>query len=173
MLVIAYFIVAMPFKVMTVIPGFTDIRPVTLFGPLYALFYGIPGCVIFALMNLVMDALANELAWSSIAGLISNFAGPFFIYYYWKKLARSKPLLKTLGNILHYCIVIIAVALLEAVIIAPSVAAFYPDVDIKLFFITVTLNTSLFPIFFGIPLTILIQEELGFKQIVLDGNGRR
>ena len=56
-------------------------------------------------------------------------------------------------------------AVLEALIITPSVAVFYPDVNWKLFFVTVTLNTSLFPILFGIPLMILMQEELGFKQI--------
>ena len=56
-------------------------------------------------------------------------------------------------------------AVFEAAIITPSVAIFYPDVDWKLFFNSVVLNTALFPILFGIPLTILMQEELGFKQI--------
>ena len=42
LLVFVYLIVAAPFKVMEVIPGFADIRPVTLLGPIYALFYGIP-----------------------------------------------------------------------------------------------------------------------------------
>ena len=80
--VFVYLIVAAPFKVMEVIPGFADIRPVTLLGPIYALFYGIPGCVIFAVMNLVMDIVSGDLAWSCIAGLLANFAGPFFILYY-------------------------------------------------------------------------------------------
>ena len=165
LLIIAYLIVAVPFKVMGVIPGFTDIRPVMLLGPIYALFFGIPGCIIFALMNLVMDAVSGGLAWSSIAGLLSNFAGPFLFLYYWKRVAKTEPHLKTMGNIVHFCIVIIIMAVLEALIITPSVAVFYPDVNWKLFFVTVTLNTSLFPILFGIPLMILMQEELGFKQI--------
>lgn len=166
LLIVAYFVVSGPFKVMEVIPGFADIRPVTMLGPIYAIFFGVPGCIIFALMNLVMDALSNSLAWSSIAGLLANFAGPFFIYYYWKKLSKTKPHLRTLGNALHYCIVVILMAALEALIITPSVAAFYPDVNWKLFFISVLLNTSLFPIFFGIPLSILMKEELGFKPVV-------
>ena len=167
-LIIAYIIVALPFKVMQIIPGFTDVRPVMMLGPLYALFYGIPGCVVFALMNLVMDAVAGELAWSSIAGLVANFAGPFLVLYYWKKISKTEPHLKTFGNILHYCIVIIIMAALEAAIITPSVAVFYPDVDWKLFFISVVLNTALFPILIGIPVTILIQEEFGIKQISLE-----
>lgn len=164
LLVLAYFIVALPFKVLEVIPGFSDIRPVTMFGPIYGLFYGIPGCVIFAVMNLVMDAVAGNLAWSSIAGLLANFAGPFLITYYWKRLSGTPLHLKTHGNILRHSIVLIIAAVLEAAVITPSVAVFYPDVDRMLFFLTVVLNTSVFPIFFGIPLMILMQEELGFKQ---------
>ncbi len=164
LLVFVYLIVAAPFKVMEVIPGFADIRPVTLLGPIYALFYGIPGCVIFAVMNLVMDIVSGDLAWSCIAGLLANFAGPFFILYYWKRLSREDLHLRTMSNIMKHSVLIIFSAVLEAVIITPSVAFLY-DVDWKLFFISVLLNTSAFPILFGIPLTVFIQEELGFKQI--------
>ena len=165
MLVIVYLILAVPFKVMEVIPGFADIRPVTLLGPVYALFYGVPGCIIFAVMNLVMDFVSGGIAWSSIAGLLANFAGPFLIMYYWKMKAKKTLHLRTMGNIGHYCLTLIIAALLEALIITPSVAAFYPDVNWRLFFVSVFLNTALFPILFGIPFIILIQEELGFKQI--------
>jgi len=168
MLIIAYLVLAVPFKTMQVIPGFTDIRPVMMLGPIYALFYGIPGCIIFSLMNLFMDIVSGELAWSSIAGMLSNFAGPFLLYYYWNKVSKTRPHLRSIGNIIHYSIALVVVAVIEALMITPSVAFFYPDVDAKLFFITVVLNTALFPMFVGIPLTILIQEELGFKQIVLE-----
>jgi hypothetical protein len=40
-LLIVYLIVAIPFKVMSVIPGFTDIRPVTLLEPVYGIFFGV------------------------------------------------------------------------------------------------------------------------------------
>ena len=166
MLVIVYFIVAMPFKVMTVIPGFTDVRPVMMLGPVYALFYDLPGCVVFALMNLVMDALSGELAWSSIAGLISNFLGPYLILCYWKRRPGIRLHLRTVGNIIHYSIVITVTAIFEAAIITPSVAAFYPEVDWLMFFTVVVLNTALFPILFGIPLMILMKEELGFESVI-------
>ena len=165
-LVFMYLLVAVPFKVMEVIPGFTDIRPVTLLGPVYALFYGLPGCVIFAVMNLVMDAVSGQLMWSSIAGLIANFTGPFLILLYWKKVASVRPDLRSLGNVFHYSLILILAAVLEAVIITPSVALIYPDVSWPVFFISVVINTAVFPVFFGIPLMILMQEELGFKMIV-------
>jgi len=43
------------------------------------------------------------------------------------------------------------------------VALVYPEVDAFLFGLTVLLNTAGFPIVFGIPVMILMQEELGFK----------
>ncbi|MBR2524433.1 MAG: hypothetical protein IKE53_08375 [Clostridiales bacterium] len=165
-LVIAYLLVAIPFKVMEVIPGFTDIRPVTLLGPVYALFYGTPGCIIFAIMNLVMDAVSGQLMWSSIAGLLANFAGPFLFLLYWKKVANNGPYLRTPGNIIHFSVILFLKAILEAVMITPSVALIYPDINWMVFFVSVVANTSFFPILFGIPLIILMKEELGFKMIV-------
>jgi hypothetical protein len=164
MLILTYLILAVPFKVMSVIPGFTDIRPVTMLGPIYALFYGVPGCTIFAVMNVVMDAVSGELMWTSIPGLIANFVGPFLILIYWKRFAKTAPRLKKLGNILHFSLTLILAAVIEAAIITPWIAILYPNVDWMLFFMTVTINNSLFAIVFGIPLIILMKEELGFKQ---------
>ena len=164
MLIIVYLILAVPFKVMSVIPGFTDIRPVTILGPIYALFYGVPGCTIFAVMNVVMDALAGELMWTSIPGLIANFVGPYLFLVYWKKYAKTAPRLKRIGNILHFCLTLIIAAVIEAAIITPWIAVMYPDVDWMLFFVTVTLNNSLFSIVFGIPLIILMKDELKIKE---------
>ena len=164
LLIVFYFLVAVPFKVMEVIPGFADIRPVTLLGPIYGLFFGLPGCIIFALMNLVMDILSGGLMWSSIAGLIANFMGPYLITVYWNNVSKNELTLRTAGNALKYCATVILAAVLEAVIITPSVAFVYFDINWKLFFITVVCNTAIFPIIFGIPLIILMQEELGFKR---------
>ncbi len=37
-----YLGVAVPFKVMSVIPGFADIRPVLMLNPVFGIFFGIP-----------------------------------------------------------------------------------------------------------------------------------
>lgn len=159
----AYFILAIPFKVMSVIPGFTDVRPVQMLGPVYGLYFGIPGCIIFAVCNLIMDIISDSLRWSSIAGLLANFIGPFLIMYYYTRISKGGLDLKRAVKILEYIIVLFLTALLEAIVITPSVIYAYPGVDWKMFMITVILNTSLFPIIFGIPLIILMQEEMGFK----------
>lgn len=164
---ILYFLIAVPFKVLSVIPGFTDIRPVTLLGPIYAVFFGVPGCTVMALGNLVMDAVSNSLRWSSIGGLIANFLGPYVIYLYWTRRAKRPFSLKR-GSLLLQCVgIIIVSAIVEAVIITPMVAAVYPDVNAGLFAVSVLLNTSAFPIFFGMPAMMVMQEELGLRPMPL------
>ena len=46
--------------------------------------------------------------------------------------------------------------------VAPAVALVYPEVDAAFFTRVVFGNTAVFPIVFGIPLAILMQEEFGF-----------
>ncbi len=164
-LIIVYLILAIPFKALTIIPGFSDIRPVTLLGPIYALFFGIPGCSIFALMNIVMDAISGGLMWSSIAGFAANFIGPFLILLYWTKYSKTPLHLKKPGNIVHFSLTLTIVAVIQAAIITPFVALLYPDVDWLLFFGTVVFNTAVFPIVLGIPLILLLREKMGLKQI--------
>ena len=165
LLFFVYFLIAVPFKVMEIIPGFTDIRPVTMLGPIYAVFFGIPGCIIMAVGNLIMDVLSNSLRWSSIAGFIANFAGPFLFYLFWVRWSKTPFSLKTGRSILKHVGVIILSAILETAIITPVVFLIYPVVDARLFALSVLLNDTLFPVVFGIPAMILLQEELGLDPI--------
>ena len=160
-LVLIYFLTAIPFKVMGIIPGFSDIRPVTILGPVYAIYYGLPGCLVMAAGNLVMDLISNSLRWSSIGGFAANFAGPFLIYLFSVQLAKKPFQMKRAGQILKYTGVVCLSAILEAVIITPIVAIVYPEVNAMMFAGTVLLNTAAFPVIFGIPILILLQEEFG------------
>ena len=165
LLIFVYLLIMIPFKVMEIIPGFTDIRPVTMLGPIYALFTGIPGIIIFALMNIVGDIISDSVRWSSIAGLIANFVGPYIVYHYWIKMKKKAPDLKTMKNIGVYSLVVFIAAAVQMAIITPAVAVIYPEVDSMLFALSVVLNNTLFPIVFGIPLIILMKEELGYRMI--------
>ena len=161
-LVAVHLVLALPFKVMNLIPGFTDIRPVTALGPVYAVFFGPIGCLATACGNLAADAFAHALRWSSIAGFAANFFGPLLVWLYWTRLSRVPFALRTFRNLFWHALAVTAMALLETAIITPAVALFYPSVDAAFFALTVFLNTTGFPIFLGIPLAILLQEELGF-----------
>lgn len=164
-LIIVYLIIAIPFKVMSVIPGFTDIRPVMLLKPVYGVFFGIPGCIAFAVGNLIGDIMSDSLRWSSIAGFAANFLGPFVFYLFWNRISKSPFSLRTGVSILKHIALIAVSALMEAIIIVPAVKWVYSEIDVILLFSTVVLNGAVFPIMIGIPLMILMQEELGFKPL--------
>ena len=163
LLTAVYMIIAVPFKVMEVIPGFTDIRPVMTLQPIYGVFFGIPGCLASAIGNLICDIISDSLKWSCIGGFIANFLGPLCFYIYCTRIAKNGFSLKNVKVLLSYCAVVLISAALETAIIAPMVIAFYADVEVSLFVLTVMLNNTVFPIFIGIPVMILMQEELGFR----------
>ena len=162
-LLLVFLIVAIPFKVMSVIPGFTDIRPVSLLQPVYGVFFGIPGCVAFAIGNLIGDIISDSLRWSSIAGFAANFAAPFLFYIFWSGISKTPFSLRTGKSLLKQTAVIAVSAIVQAALITPAVKMIYPDVSGWVFAITVLLNSSVFALMLGTPLMILMHEELGFK----------
>ena len=161
-LVVVYLVLAVPFRVMTVIPGFTEIRPVQLLKPVYGVFFGIPGCFAFAVGNLIGDLLGDSLRWSSIAGFAANFAGPFVFWLFWSRVSKTPFALRTGGDLRKQLAATVASGAVEALLITPVVMLVYADVDAGLFAATVFLNGTVFPLLLGIPLMILMREEFSF-----------
>ncbi|MBO4352418.1 MAG: DMT family transporter [Eggerthellaceae bacterium] len=162
-LICVYLVIAMPFTVLSVIPGFTDVRPVHMLYPVYGIFFGIPGCFATAMGNLIMDIVTDSLRWSSIAGFIAAFLYPYMMYIFWTRLLKSPFNLRSLRRIAQFAVSIILCAIIMVFIITPAVGFHYGDVDLILFAVSVFGNCTLFPIFFATPFIILIQEELGFE----------
>lgn len=163
LLLFVYLVVAIPFKAMNLIPGFSDVRPVCALASIYGIFYGPLGCVASAFGNLIGDIFDDALRWSSIAGFVANFLGPYLIWYSWKCFGKHPFALRTIPDLLFHALILVLAAILEASIITPAVAYVYPEVNAKFFALSVLGNTSVFPIVFGIPLAIVLQEELGFS----------
>ena len=161
-LLAVYLVISLPFKVLGIIPGFSDIRPVCMLQPVYGIFFGIPGCLAFGIGNVISDILSDSLRWTSIAGFIGNFVYPFCMYLFWTRLRKAPFHLRTWKRVFGMIASILICACIETLIIAPAVAIVYPEVDIMLFTISCLANTSLFSIGFAIPFIILIQDELGF-----------
>ena len=160
-LVAVYLVVALPFKAMNLIPGFTDIRPVMALGPVYAVFFGPLGCLACGFGNLVADAADDAIRWTSIAGFASNVLGQLLVWWFWTRFSRTPFSLRTPRDLLRHCLLLVAMSAFETAIVAPSVALVYPDVDAAFLARAVFGNTAGFPIFLGIPLSILLQEEFG------------
>ena len=164
-LLAVYLVIALPFKVLNIIPGFTDIRPVTMLMPVYGIFFGIPGCLANAVGNLIGDIASDSLRWSSIAGFVGNFAYPYLMYLFWTKV-RSKPFNLRTGRVVAlFAVTTIVCACAQTLIISPVVFWCYPDVDIMLFALSVVGNGTFFPIGFAIPFIIILQEEFGFSPL--------
>ncbi|MBR4222572.1 MAG: hypothetical protein IKR81_15540 [Victivallales bacterium] len=162
LLLFTYMVFALPFKAMNLIPGFTDVRPVTALGPIYAVFWGPLGCMVCGCGNMIADIIDNALRWSSLAGFAANFLGPCVTWYMWRHYAKRSFALRTGRELLFHIGTIIVAALLETAIISPAVATAYPEVNVVFFAATLLGNTTVFPIVLGIPITILMQEELEF-----------
>ena len=65
-------------------------------------------------------------------------------------------------NILKYLLIVLFTAVMTVLILVPAVAYYYQNVNYVKFGGTVLLNGILFPILLGMPVIILMQEELGF-----------
>ena len=161
-LLVVYLVIALPFKVLGIIPGFADIRPVTMLMPVYGIFFGIPGCLANAVGNLIGDITSDSLRWSSIAGFVGNFVYPYLMYLFWTKL-RKKPFnLRTRRVVVLFAATVVVCACVQSLIISPAVQWYYPDVDVMLFALIVVGNGTFFPIGFTIPFIIMLQEEFKF-----------
>jgi len=164
-LLVVYLVIAIPFKVMAVIPGFTDIRPVCMLEPVYGIFFGIPGCLAFAVGNLIGDIASDSLRWSSIAGFVGNFVYPYLMYLFWNKLRKEPFQLRTGRALALFVGTVIVCATVQMAIITPAVGFYYPDVDLFVFGASVLANGIVFPVVFAIPFIFLAQEEIGIRPL--------
>ncbi|ABL77418.1 conserved hypothetical protein [Thermofilum pendens Hrk 5] len=57
----------------TIVPGFTWLRPGNALAPLFGMFFGIPGCLGAAIGNLLADILSGYFGVGSFGGFIGNF----------------------------------------------------------------------------------------------------
>jgi len=65
---------------LTIIPGFTWIRPANALTPVFGVLFGIPGALGTAIGNFIADAFAGYLGWGSIGGFIGNFILAYIPY---------------------------------------------------------------------------------------------
>ena len=130
---------------------------------LFGIFFGPVGCLACGFGNLLADAVDHAIRWTSIAGFASNALGPLLVWWFWTRVSRTPFSLRTPRDLLRHCLLLAAMGAFETAIVAPAVALVYPEVDAVFLAWAVFGNTAGFPIFLGIPLSILLQEEFGFE----------
>lgn len=164
-LVVVYLVIAIPFKVLVLIPGFTELRPVSMLQPVYGIFFGIPGCLAFAVGNLIVDIATDSLRLSSIAGFVGSFVYPYLMYLFWTQLRKQEFNLRTGRTLAPFCLSVVVCACIQSLIITADVAFYYPEVDYVFFATVILVNSIAFPICLAVPFIALIQDELGFKPV--------
>ncbi|QOJ79411.1 QueT transporter family protein [Infirmifilum lucidum] len=68
----------------TIVPGFTWLRPANSLAPLFGMFFGIPGALGAAFGNLIADILAGYFGVGSIGGFVGNFLIAYIPYKFVK-----------------------------------------------------------------------------------------
>jgi energy-coupling factor transport system substrate-specific component len=85
----------------TIISGYTWIRPGNMMAPLLGYIFGLPGCIGVGLGELLTDSFSGYYSWGSIGGFIGNFILAYIPY----KVLRAPPL-KRFKGILSYCFLV-------------------------------------------------------------------
>jgi energy-coupling factor transport system substrate-specific component len=96
-----YAAVLIPFKIATIIPGFTEIRPAATLPVVFSLMFGPAGAWGAAFGNLIGDFFGT-LGPGSFFGFIGNFMYGYIPYKVWQYISNQDPIFKTSKTFLNY-----------------------------------------------------------------------
>jgi len=116
---------AVPFKVMVLVEGFTEVRPVNAVPVVAGLLFGPAGAWGCAVGNLIADFFGT-LSGASILGFFGNFIAaylPYRLWHTWKK--GEKPNVKSFQNIGLYILLSAISALAVAILLACGLDVFW------------------------------------------------
>lgn len=137
----AYVAVLLPFKIATIVPGFTEIRPAAGIPIVCGLLFGPAAAWGSAFGNLVGDIFGGMFGPGSIPGFIGNFLLAYVPYRMWRVLRGDQPADGAPGRLPWLILCSVAGAVCCGVVIAFGVAAMqlvpYPVLSI-----TISLNNA-------------------------------
>lgn len=149
---------AVPFKVMVLVDGFTEVRPVNAVPVVAGLIFGPMGAWGCAIGNLIAD-LFGTFSKASILGFFGNFIAAYLPYKLWHTLKKGeKPNVKSYVNIGIYILISFASALSTGIFIVCGLYYLMGLWSLQLFYIII-LNDFIFPIFIGLPVLIVLTCE--------------
>lgn len=151
---LAFAFLGAAFKVMVLVEGFTEVRPVNAIPMAAGLITGPIGGIACEIGNLVAD-FAGDLGTTSILGVAANFIGAFLPYRLWYLCTKEEPRLNTFGNLGIYCLISFISALAAAFIIGAGLDIFF-HIQNPFIYQSVFVNNLAFSILLGMPLFILL-----------------
>jgi energy-coupling factor transport system substrate-specific component len=90
-----YAAILIPFKVMVIIPSFTEVRPGIVVPMICAIFFGPAAAWGAGFGNVIGDVFGGGFGLGSIFGFVGNWAFGFIPYALWKALAKREPPLRS------------------------------------------------------------------------------
>ena len=153
----AFFVLGAAFKVMVLVEGLTEVRPVNAIPPVAGLAFGPVGGIACGIANLFAD-LFGTFAWSSVLGVIANFVAAYLPYRLWHLFSKEPPNLHSKKNILLYLMVCLISAFTVAWFLAFGLYTFF-GLWIEQMYTYVFFNNFGFSVMFGMPLLIVLTSD--------------
>ncbi len=137
----AYVAILLPFKIATIVPGFTEIRPAAGIPIVCGLLFGPAAAWGAAFGNIVGDIFGGMFGLGSIPGVVGNFLLAYVPYRMWRVLRGDQPADGSPGRLPWLILCSVAGGVCCGVVIAFGVAAMrlvpYPVLSI-----TISLNNA-------------------------------
>lgn len=161
---------AVPFKVMVLIEGLTEVRPVNAVPIVAGLLLGPAGAWGCAIGNLIADGFGTFSKFS-IFGFFGNFIAAYLPYKLWHFSSRGEtPNVKSYKNLIKFILITAIAALATALIIACGLDVIFGMWIPKIFWI-ILLNDLGFPILIGLPVFIVLTSEESTLKITVPERG--
>ena len=157
---------AVPFKVMVLIPGLTEVRPVNAIPIVAGLLFGPAGAWGCAFGNLAADFFGT-FSIASVFGFVGNFVAAYLPYKIWHITCSGEvPNVKTHKNIGRFVFMSAAASLCVAVILSFSLDVLNMVWGSSIF-LMVFLNDLGFSLILGLPVFIVLtSDQLNIKAVI-------
>lgn len=117
-----YAAILLPFKVFTILPGLTSVRPANAFPVVFGLMFGPAAAWGSAIGNLIADIFGGTFGPGSLGGFVGNFFFGFVGYKLWGNLgplsSGEEPNMRSIRQVIEYVLIAVASSAMCAVIIA-------------------------------------------------------
>lgn len=153
----AFFVLGAAFKVMVLIEGFTEVRPVNAIPPVAGLVSGPVGALACGIGNLLADMLGS-FNLSSILGVIANFIAAYLPYRLWHLFSKETPNLHKAKNIFLYTVISLTTALTVAWILSFGLFILF-GTWIEVLYTYVFFNNFGFSLVLGMPVLIILTSD--------------
>jgi energy-coupling factor transport system substrate-specific component len=158
-----YAAVLLPFKLFTIIPGITSIRPANVFPVVFSITFGPAAAWGAAIGNLIGDVFGGTLGPGSVFGFLGNFFFGFVGYKLWGNLgplsSGEEPTMRSAHQVVEYVVIALTASAACAAIIAWGVDLL-GLVPFTVLGPTIVTNNALMAVVLGPPLLLLTYPRI-------------